>query len=100
MNRVSSFVAVAGLMLLGSSAMAQSSPSEQPVGDSQISDQVVAALRRTDASLVRRLEVSTKDGVVTLSGHATSVQAAMKAVQTARNVPGVTKVRNQLSMTQ
>ncbi len=79
--------------------MAQSSPSAQPVNDSQLSDQVVAALRRTDASLVSRLEVSTRDGVVTLSGHATSIQAAMKAVQAARNVPGVTKVRNQMSVT-
>lgn len=98
MNRVSSFVSViACLVLLGSGAIAHSSPGAQPVSDSQITDQVVAAVRRTAPNLVR-LEVNTKDGVVTVSGQARSAQAAMNAIQAAQSVPGVTKVRNKLSL--
>ena len=93
MNRVSSIVA--SLLLLGSVAYAQTST--PPANDSQISEQVTAALRRADPNLVVKLEVDTKDGVVTLNGQTRSPQDAMKAIQTARSVPGVTQVRNRLS---
>lgn len=93
MNRVSSFLVA--LLLLASAAYAQTSP--QPANDSQISDQVAAALHRADPELVLHLEVNTKDGVVTLSGQTRSPQDAIKAMQTAQSVPGVTQVRNRLS---
>jgi len=93
MNRFRSFVAV--LLLVAGAAHAQTSAA--PANDSQISDQVAAALHRADPRLVLHLEVNTKDGVVTLSGETRSPQDAMKAIQTARSVPGVTQVRNRLS---
>ena len=98
MNRVSSFVALAAsTVLLAGAAFAQSSAAP---ADSQISDQVTAAVRKTDPNLVVRLDVSTKDGVVTLSGQTRSASDAMKALQAARNVAGVTKVVNRLSSAQ
>lgn len=93
MTRFSSFVAV--LLLVVCTAHAQTSV--PPVNDSQISDQVAAALQRANPGLVLHLEVTTKDGVVTLSGETRSPQDAMKALQTARSVAGVTQVRNRLS---
>jgi len=99
MNRVSSFVALAAsAVLLASAAYAQSSAA--PASDSQLSDQVAAAVRQNNPNLVVGLDVSTKDGVVTLSGQTRSAQDAMKALQAARRVPGVTKVVNRLSSTQ
>jgi osmotically-inducible protein OsmY len=94
MNRASSCVASL-LLLLGSAAYAQTST--QPANDSQISDQVAAALQRADPTLVVHLEVTTKDGVVTLSGQTRSPQDAIKAIQAAHTVPGVTQVRNRLT---
>lgn len=98
MKPVSSFVALAGsALLLVAGAHAQSSAAP---GDSQLSDQVAAAVRQQNPNLVVGLDVSTKDGVVTLSGQTRSAQDAMKALQAARRVPGVTKVVNRLSSAQ
>lgn len=98
MKRVSSFVALAAsTLLLASVAYAQSSAAP---ADSQISDQVAAAVRQANPNLVVRLDVTTKDGVVTLSGQTRTTLDAMKALQVARGVPGVTKVVNRLSSTQ
>lgn len=96
MNRFSSFIAV--LVLTAGAAHAQTGT--QPASDSQISDQVTAAIHRADPNLVVHLEVNTKDGVVTLNGETRSPQNAMKAIQVARSVPGVTQVRNRLSSVQ
>jgi osmotically-inducible protein OsmY len=93
MNRVSSWLAA--LFLLTSAAYAQTSTA--PADDSQISNQVTAALQRANPNLVVHLEVTTKDGVVTLSGQTRSPQDAIKAIQTARSVAGVTQVRNRLT---
>jgi osmotically-inducible protein OsmY len=95
MNRVSSFLAA--LLLLASAAYAQTT---QPALDAHISDQGAAAIQPADPGLVLHLEVSTKDGVVTLSGQTRSPQNVVKAIQTARSVPGVTQVRNRLSSVQ
>lgn len=98
MQRVNSFIALAGsALLLAGAAYAQSSAAP---ADSQISDQVAAAVRKTDPNLVVRLDVSTKDGVVTLNGQTRSAGDAMRALQAARRVPGVTKVVNRLSSAQ
>jgi hyperosmotically inducible protein len=96
MTRIQTLIAAAAgcLALLG---VAQSA---EPVSDSQITDQVVAKLSQTNPDQARRLQVSTKDGVVTLSGAATSGNAAFKAIQQARSVEGVVKVENRLSIQQ
>ena len=97
MNRVSSFVALAASTVVLASAYAQSSAAP---ADAQISDQVTAAVRKEDPNRVVHLDVSTKDGVVTLSGETRSAGDDMKALQAARRVPGVTKVVNRLSSAQ
>lgn len=96
MNRFSSLVA--SLLLVAGAAHAQTST--PPASNSQLSDQVTAAIQRADPGLVLHLEVNAKDGVVTLSGQTRSPRDAIKAIQTARSVPGVTQVRNRLSSVQ
>lgn len=71
----------------------------QPVSDPQITEQVVAALRQIDSEQTRRVQVSTEDGVVTLSG-SVSPGVAMKSLNAAKQVSGVKKVRNRMSVTQ
>jgi len=82
-------------MLLGGSAVASSA---QAASDAEITDQVTGALRQVDPNL-GRVQVETKDGVVTLSGQ-TSPGLAAKALKAAQRVQGVTKVRNQMSVMQ
>lgn len=97
MNPKYSFVAAAlgcfGLM----GAVAQSA---QPTSDAQITDQVLAKISQDTPEMARRLQVDTKDGVVTLSGSAYSGAAALKVLQDARSVEGVVKVQNRLSIQQ
>ena len=70
-----------------------------PVSDSQITEQIIAALGQIDKEQARRVQVSTQDGVVTLSG-SLSPGVALKVLNTAKGVEGVKKVRNRMSITQ
>jgi|HubBroStandDraft_1064217.scaffolds.fasta_scaffold128837_2 osmotically-inducible protein OsmY len=90
---------IGSVWLLGGAAIAADSPSVQPGNDAQITDQVTAALRQIDPTVGRRLVVMTENGVVTLTGQ-TSPGFARSALQAAKGVPGVTKVRNQMSVMQ
>lgn len=99
MSRRTSFIA-AGALALVVGAAAAFGASAAPASDAQISDQVSARIAQTEPSLANRLQVSTKDGVVTLSGQAGSGLAVIKALQEARHVPGVVKVENHLTVTQ
>jgi len=97
LSHAKSFVTVVGgLILLGSAALASSA---QPASDAQINEQLAGALRQVEPNLARRVQVDTKNGVVTLSGQ-TSPDLAAKALQAAQRVPGVTKVRNPISVMQ
>jgi osmotically-inducible protein OsmY len=71
----------------------------QSVADAQITEQVTAALGQIDKEQARRLHVSTEDGVVTLTG-TVSPGLALKALNAAKGVQGVTKVRNRMTVTQ
>lgn len=99
-KRASLFAALVGsVWLLGGAAIAADSPSVQPGSDAQITDQVTAALRQIDPTVGRRLVVMTESGVVTLTGQ-TSPGFARSALQAAKSVPGVTKVRNRMAVLQ
>jgi osmotically-inducible protein OsmY len=59
----------------------------------------VAALSRIDPQQARRLQVTTRDGVVTLTGPV-SPGVAVQALNAGKGVQGVVKVRNNMSITQ
>jgi|HubBroStandDraft_4_1064222.scaffolds.fasta_scaffold61750_2 osmotically-inducible protein OsmY len=101
LKRVSSSAAVlvnAMLMLGGTFSIAAQSDA-QPANDTEITGQVVAALSRIDPQQARRLQVTTRDGVVTLTGPV-SPGVAVQALNAVKGVQGVVKVRNNMSITQ
>ena len=90
-------VVAAGCWALASAAtFAASSP--QPKSDAEITDQVAAKLAQESPDLAQRVKVTTHDGVVTLSGSAESGELALKALNDAHRVPGVTQVRNRMKV--
>jgi osmotically-inducible protein OsmY len=97
MSRTKLFLAAAVgcLSLLASAAYA-----DAPLSDSQITDRVVGKLAVDDPAIVKRVQVATKDGVVTLTGRATTGGEAMKALRDAGSVSGVVKVENHLQLMQ
>ena len=84
-------------LLAGAAALADNSA---PVSDSQITDRVVGKLAVDDPDVAKHLSVETKDGVVTISGHAFSGSQAGKVLRDAQSVSGVVKVQNHISLTQ
>ncbi|HTV52184.1 MAG TPA: BON domain-containing protein [Steroidobacteraceae bacterium] len=95
MNRNYPSLAAALLLSALIGGMAQSA---EPASDAQITDHVLARITQDNPDMARRVQVATKDGVVTLSGSAYSGAAALKALQDARSVEGVVKVQNRLSI--
>jgi len=68
------------------------------VADATLKAQVADALKRDKALADSRIEVASVDaGVVTLSGSATTMSDQLRAVETAREVPGVVRVTDTMS---
>lgn len=70
----------------------------QKVDDATITSKVNAALAADKDLSAVKIDVDTKDGVVTLSGPAPSPEAASKATKLAKDVKGVTSVNNKLTV--
>jgi hyperosmotically inducible protein len=64
-------------------------------GDKEIAEAVAARMAR-DAQL-KRVDVRTDAGVVTLTGEVPTITASARASEMARGVPGVKSVRNELA---
>lgn len=67
-------------------------------GDTEITARVKAALIDNEATKARQIDVETRDGVVQLSGFVASQAMQEAALKTARAVPGVREVRNDLGL--
>jgi hyperosmotically inducible protein len=70
----------------------------QKVDDATITSKVNAALAADKDLSAVKIDVDTKDGVVTLTGPAPTAAAASKATKLAKDVKGVTSVNNQLTV--
>lgn len=68
------------------------------VDDATITAQVSASLARDPDLSALRIDVDTRDGVVTLKGPASTAAAKERAETIARGVKGVTSVSNQLQV--
>ncbi len=102
MFRTKTFVstAVGCLALLAGAGFTVSAYGSDAVSDSQLTGRVMGKLSVDDPEIARRIQVSAKDGVVTLSGTAYTGQQALKAIKDAESVAGVVKVQNHLSVQQ
>ena len=65
--------------------------------DQQITQQVKQKLFANDPQVAPRIEVTTRDGVVSLKGVAFTPQYILDVLRDARSVQGVTKVENHLA---
>jgi hyperosmotically inducible protein len=74
--------------------------SNQPVADTVITTKVKAELAKDKPTHATQIKVTTKDGVVTLSGTVASAAEKKQAEQHASGVKGVTVVTNVLEVKQ
>ena len=70
------------------------------IDDLTITASVKTALLNEPTITAPRIDVDTKQGVVTLSGRVTSKQEELKAIQLARAVSGVVDVKSTLQIQQ
>jgi hyperosmotically inducible protein len=68
------------------------------IGDALITTEVKAAIATDKDLSAIKIDVDTRNGVVTLSGPAPTVAAKERASEIARNVKGVSSVNNQLTI--
>jgi hyperosmotically inducible protein len=70
----------------------------EAVSDATITATVNAALAADEKLSAMKIDVDTRDGVVTLSGPAPDEQSRSRATQIAANAKGVVRVENQLAV--
>lgn len=99
MKRPQYFVAVAAgcAALLSGFAFAGQS-SSAPVSDATITQRVMGKLMDDDPEVAHLIQVSTKNGVVTLNGLAYNPMDEAKVIRDAESVEGVVKVKNRMSV--
>src|SRR5690242_18231619 len=89
MNRLTGFVAALAIAL-SAAACSQT--------DSGVTTKVKAKFAEDDLVKAHEINVTTRDGVVTLNGEVESTAARERAVQLARTTEGVTDVRDELRL--
>jgi osmotically-inducible protein OsmY len=96
-TRIATFLFAASLIALAGCASTEKQESTgEYVDDAVISTKVKAAIFNEPALKSREINVETFKGTVQLSGFVTSEDDASKAVLIARNIKGVTSVRNDM----
>jgi osmotically-inducible protein OsmY len=97
MRKTLSAVALATtLALTGCSVFSGQSSTGQYVDDATITTRVKSRLANDPKASATRISVETLNGVVQLSGFATSAQEKQEAVEIARGVPDVKGVRDSI----
>lgn len=92
---------VAACVLFFSAAHAESPPSSTPgqvFDDTVITTKVKAAFVEDKIVSALRVNVTSNNGVVQLSGFANSMQESSRAADVARAIPGVKDVKNDIQM--
>lgn len=69
-----------------------------PLNDNVLNDNVIYAVQKVPGVRTDDLNISTRDGVVTLRGHTQTRTQAQDAIEAARHVPGVRKVDYDISV--
>lgn len=93
---VATFMTLFVLAAAGCASGPQKSGTGEYIDDSVITLKVKAAIFNDPMLKVAEINVETFKGVVQLSGFVTSQAAANRAVSVARNVGGVTSVKNDM----
>jgi osmotically-inducible protein OsmY len=88
---------IASAFLVSTMTVARAEDATKPT-DAQITERVKTKLFEKDRDIAPRIQISTQDGVVTLSGNALTPQYAVNVIHDASRVDGVVKVRNHLTL--
>jgi hyperosmotically inducible periplasmic protein len=83
---------------VGEDTKAMGAAATSKVDDAAITTKVNAGLAADKDLSAIKIDVDTKDGVVTLTGLAPSASARERATEIARNIKGVSTVNNQLTV--
>jgi osmotically-inducible protein OsmY len=89
---------IAGLAALALSAVALGQNSPESSDDAALSAQVTQAVAHAAAADAKNINVQSREGTVQLSGFVKSDEARDAALQAAKQVPGVARVRNELTV--
>jgi len=81
-----------------SSAKEQAAKAGQVIDDAAITAAVKAGILAEPGLKVMKIDVDTKDGLVTLTGSAESVENVQKATQVANGIQGVKSVDNRIAV--
>jgi osmotically-inducible protein OsmY len=84
-------IAVAGALLLGTSAMTVSA---DPASDAALTEAVKAELAKKDPGFLGPAQVEVHDGIVTFTGQVLMPRTLFKAMEVSRSVHGVKQVVN------
>jgi osmotically-inducible protein OsmY len=98
-NAVNTTWILAGALILGLAGCASSGTGQKTgayVDDAWITTKVKSEMVADKDVKAHKIDVDTKNGVVTLTGTAASWQEANKATDIARSVKGVTAVENDI----
>jgi len=79
-------------------AKEQTAKAEQAIDDTTITAKVKAGILTEPGLKVLKIDVDTRNGLVTLTGSADSAQDVQRATQIASNVQGVKSVDNRLAV--
>ena len=97
-GREATSAARSGANKAADSTKAMGATAASKVDDATITTKVNAALAKDKELSAIKIDVDTKEGVVTLSGPAPTAAARERASEVARTVQGVTSVNNQLTI--
>ncbi len=88
----------AAMSKAGEEAKSMGAATADKVDDAAITSKVNAGLAADKDLAATRIDVDTKNGVVTLTGPAPSADARERATEIAKNVKGVSSVNNKLTV--
>lgn len=96
-NKILASVATGSLALLAGAGFVTSAHAADAVNDAQLIGRVRGKLAVDDPQVAARVDVSAKDGIVTLQGEVFTGQQVLKVLRDAESVEGVVKVENRMS---
>lgn len=88
------------LAVLVGAGFVTSAHAADSVSDSQLTGRVKGKLAVDDPQVAGLIQVSAKDGIITLSGTTYTGQQVLKVLKDAQSVAGVVKVQNRMSVEQ
>lgn len=99
-NKILAPISAGCLALLAGVGFASTAHGADSISDSQLTGRVKGKLNVDDPEVAQRVQISARNGVVTLQGTVFNAAQVLKVVRDAESVAGVVKVANRMSFEQ